>query len=90
LVCVPPSDYGFYLKQGVAAFNRSNLKHAETVEKDLRPNAEVLAKERKENEVMKGVEGFDKAALKPTETVEKNVLPDKETIAGERRDSLST
>lgn len=52
--------------QSVCGFDKSSLKHAETQEKIVLPDAADVAKDKRESSVISGVEEFDKAELKPT------------------------
>ena len=50
--------------QSVCGFDKSNLKHAETQEKNVLPNAADVVKDKRESSVILGVEEFDKTELK--------------------------
>jgi hypothetical protein len=78
---IPPAE----LRHSVTDFDAKNqLKHVETVEKDVLPTKEDLVKERTEHAVMEGVAHFDRRSLKQVEPSEKLPLPDQQAIVQEK------
>ncbi|XP_076345149.1 uncharacterized protein LOC143244416 isoform X3 [Tachypleus tridentatus] len=72
------------MKDELASFNSSHLKHAETQEKQCLPSKEDIKQEKIHQEMIEGVENFNRSALKQTNTEEKIVLPTKEEIILEK------
>jgi hypothetical protein len=67
----------------VATFDSSSLKHVETVDRAVLPNANVIQEETIESRAE--VISFDKSSLKATVTHEKNPLPTAATLVEELR-----
>lgn len=67
--------------QNIEGFDKHNLKHAETQEKNALPDTAVINQEK----TIQNIEGFDKSILRHAETKEKNPLPDKAAIEEEKR-----
>jgi len=65
-------------------FDKANLKHAETQEKNPLPDHDNIKAEADHNKFKEGIEGFSKDNLKTAETIEKNTLPTKEIIEQEK------
>ena len=59
----------------VSEFDKSNLKKAETLEKNPLPSSEAIAQELEHIKFKAGIEGYDQSSLSHTTTVEKNTLP---------------
>merc|ERR1712029_969969 len=60
---------------GVAKFDKGNLKDVETQEKNPLPDNEAIRLEAEHQEFKESIEGFQKdKSLKKAETVEKNTL----------------
>ena len=59
----------------VSEFDKSNLKKAETLEKNPLPSSEAIAQELEHLKFKAGIEGYDQSSLSHTTTVEKNTLP---------------
>ncbi|CAG0921720.1 unnamed protein product [Notodromas monacha] len=68
----------------VEDFERGNLKHTQTAEKNTLPDKEVIEQEKKQEELKASIETFDATKLKHTETEEKNPLPTQEDIQQEK------
>merc|ERR1711963_48511 len=69
----------------VAKVDRSSMTHVATEEKNVLPNAEAIATEKKHEDFKAGIAGFDKKSqLKKSNTIEKNTLPSKEDIEAEK------
>merc|ERR1711913_165410 len=68
----------------VSEFDKSNLKKAETLEKNPLPSSEAIAQELEHLKFKAGIEGYDQSSLSHTTTVEKNTLPTQEIIALEK------
>merc|ERR1712088_453865 len=68
----------------VSEFDKSNLKKAETMEKNPLPSSEAIAQELEHLKFKAGIEGYDQSSLSHTTTVEKNTLPTQEIIALEK------
>jgi len=66
--------------QNIEGFDKSQLKHAVTEEKN--PRKESI----KHDNVVGAVGQFDKSALKHQEVEEKNSLPDRDAIEGEKKE----
>ncbi len=62
----------------MTSFDKSNMKHVETQEKNTLPGADSIKAEAEHNEFKSGIENFKKESLKTADTVEKNTLPTKE------------
>merc|ERR1719458_415212 len=65
-------------------FDKSNLKKAETMEKNPLPSSEAIAQELEHLKFKAGIEGYDQSSLSHATTVEKNTLPTQEIIALEK------
>jgi len=72
-------------KEAVEKFDKNNMKHVETQEKNPLPDGEAIRLETEHNNFKAGIEGFDKDKLSKAETVEKNTLPTKEVIEEEKK-----
>ena len=59
----------------VSEFDKSNLKKAETMEKNPLPSSEAIAQELEHLKFKAGIEGYDQSSLSHATTVEKNTLP---------------
>ena len=59
----------------VSEFDKTNLKKAETLEKNPLPSSEAIAQELEHLKFKAGIEGYDQSSLSHTTTVEKNTLP---------------
>ena len=59
----------------VSEFDKTNLKKAETMEKNPLPSSEAIAQELEHLKFKAGIEGYDQSSLSHTTTVEKNTLP---------------
>merc|ERR1719458_1899884 len=68
----------------VSEFDKSNLKKAETQEKNPLPSPEAIAQELEHIKFKAGIEGYDQSKLSHANTVEKNTLPTQEIIAMEK------
>ncbi|XP_076345150.1 uncharacterized protein LOC143244416 isoform X4 [Tachypleus tridentatus] len=68
------------MKDELASFNSSHLKHAETQEKQCLPSKEEIILEKGQQELLKNIQSYNPSNLRPTETVEKNPLPTKDVI----------
>merc|ERR1712037_553906 len=68
----------------VSEFDKSNLKKAETMEKNPLPSSEAIAQELEHLKFKAGIEGYDQSSLSHATTVEKNTLPTQEIIALEK------
>merc|ERR1712027_213265 len=68
----------------VSEFDKTNLKKAETLEKNPLPSSEAIAQELEHLKFKAGIEGYDQSSLSHTTTVEKNTLPTQEIIAMEK------
>jgi len=68
----------------VKEFDKTQLKHAETQEKNSLPDSENIKAEEEHIKFKEGIEKFEKEKLKDVETVEKNTLPTKEVIEQEK------
>jgi len=69
----------------VKDFDKSQLKHADTQEKNSLPDSENIKAESEHIKFKEGIETFEKEKLKDVETVEKNTLPTKEVIEQEKK-----
>jgi len=69
----------------LAKFDKGQLKHAETAEKNVLPGPDDIKAEQEHNKHVEGIEKFDKGKLSKAETVEKNTLPTKEVIEAEKK-----
>lgn len=69
----------------VKDFDKGQLKHAETQEKNSLPDSENIKAETEHMKFKEGIETFEKEKLKDVETVEKNTLPTKEVIEAEKK-----
>jgi len=69
----------------VKDFDKAQLKHAETQEKNSLPDSENIKAESEHMKFKEGIETFEKEKLKDVETVEKNTLPTKEVIEQEKK-----
>jgi len=69
----------------VKEFDKTQLKHAETQEKNSLPDSENIKAESEHIKFKEGIERFEKEKLKDVETVEKNTLPTKEVIEQEKK-----
>ncbi|ENN74059.1 hypothetical protein YQE_09350, partial [Dendroctonus ponderosae] len=72
------------LLSGVEHFDKTTMKHAQTSEKIILPNTEVIEQEKAQSNLLSGIENFDSTKLKHAETQEKNPLPTKEVIDQEK------
>ena len=59
----------------VSEFDKTNLKKAETLEKNPLPSSEAIAQELEHLKFKAGIEGYDQSSLSHATTVEKNTLP---------------
>jgi len=69
----------------VNEFDKAQLKHVETQEKNSLPDSENIKAESEHIKFKEGIETFEKEKLKDVETVEKNTLPTKEVIEQEKK-----
>jgi len=69
----------------VKEFDKGQLKHADTNEKNSLPDSETIKAESEHIKFKQGIETFSKDKLKDVETVEKNTLPTKEVIEQEKK-----
>jgi len=69
----------------LAKFDKGQLKHAETAEKNVLPGPDDIKAEKEHNQFKDGIEKFEKGKLSKAETVEKNTLPTKEVIEAEKK-----
>ncbi|KPJ05118.1 hypothetical protein RR46_03955 [Papilio xuthus] len=72
------------LLDGVEHFDKTQMKHTTTEEKNPLPPKEAIEAEKEKNKFLNGIENFDPAKLKHTETCEKNPLPTKDIIEQEK------
>ncbi|GBM34884.1 Thymosin beta [Araneus ventricosus] len=72
------------LKNELAQFDSTKMKHAETLEKNQLPSKDDVQQEKVHNSILHGVEGFERSKLKSTETHEKTVLPNADVIEQEK------
>jgi len=72
-------------KEAVEKFDKNNMKHVETQEKNPLPDGEAIRLEAEHNKFKAGIESFDQDKLSKVETVEKNTLPTKEVIEEEKK-----
>jgi len=72
-------------KEAVEKFDKNNMKHVETQEKNPLPDGEAIRLEAEHNKFKAGIESFDQDKLSKAETVEKNTLPTKEVIEEEKK-----
>merc|ERR1712122_37976 len=68
----------------VTKVDRSSMTHVATEEKNVLPDAEAIAAEKKHEDFKAGIAGFEHGQLKKSNTIEKNTLPSKEDIEAEK------
>nr|XP_015926434.1 thymosin beta isoform X6 [Parasteatoda tepidariorum] len=72
------------LKDELAQFDSSKMKHTETQEKCSLPSKDDVQQEKAHNSILTGVEGFERSRLNSVETQEKVILPNAEVIEQEK------
>jgi len=70
--------------QNIGQFDKTNLKHADTTEKNPLPSQDAVQAEKDHMQFKSGIEGFAKEGLHPTNTQVKTVMPDSSVINQEK------